>query len=41
MGLIQAEIELVSAEDVAFARKGYIKADEIKKEVVCALAANY
>ena len=37
MGLINAEIELVSADDIAFARKGYIKESEIKKTVVTAL----
>jgi len=37
MGLIQAKIELVSAEDVALARKKYIKESEIKKETVNAL----
>jgi len=37
MGLIYAYLELVSAEDKALHRKGYIKEDEIKKEVVTAL----
>ena len=30
MGLIYAELELVSAEDIALARRGYIKKDEVK-----------
>ncbi len=37
MGLIYAEIELVSAGDKELARKGYIKEKEIKKEIVTAL----
>jgi clan AA aspartic protease len=37
MGLIHAELELVSSEDVALARKGYIKKQDIKKEIVTAL----
>lgn len=37
MGLIYAELELVSAGDVELARRGYIQADEIKKETVNAL----
>ncbi|OAD19227.1 hypothetical protein THIOM_005152 [Candidatus Thiomargarita nelsonii] len=37
MGLIYADIELVSAGDKELARKGYIKKDEIKKETVTAL----
>lgn len=31
MGLIYAEIELINAEDIGFARKNYIDQDEIKK----------
>ncbi|BCG65009.1 MAG: hypothetical protein methR_P2815 [Methyloprofundus sp.] len=37
MGLIYADLELVSAEDLALARKGYIKKQDIKKENVTAL----
>ncbi len=37
MGLIYADLELVSAEDVALARKGYITKEQIKKENVTAL----
>ena len=37
MGLIQAEIELVSAEDVALARKGYISEKAIKRKKVNSL----
>lgn len=37
MGLIYADLELVSAEDVFLERKGYINKDQIKKEVVTAL----
>lgn len=37
MGLIYAELELVSAEDIALHRRGYLKKEEIKKEVVTAL----
>jgi clan AA aspartic protease len=37
MGLIYADLELVSAEDMALARKGYIDKSEIKKENVKAL----
>ena len=37
MGLIYAELELVSADDIALERKGYINKDEIKKEQVRAL----
>lgn len=37
MGLIYAELELVSAEDVALARRGHIKKEDIKKETVSAL----
>jgi len=31
MGLIYAELELVSADDITLERKGYIKKEEIKK----------
>jgi len=37
MGLIYADLELVSAEDVALERKGYIAKTQIKKENVTAL----
>lgn len=37
MGLIHAELELVSAEDIALERRGYIKKSDIKKEIVVAL----
>ncbi len=37
MGLIHANIELVSAEDIALARKGYIRKENIKKLNVSAL----
>ncbi|MBT4836799.1 MAG: hypothetical protein HON94_05585 [Methylococcales bacterium] len=37
MGLIYADIELVSAGDVELARRGYIQKNEIKKETVSAL----
>ncbi len=37
MGLIYADLELVSADDVALIRKGYIKQEELKKENVRAL----
>jgi len=37
MGLIHAELELVSAGDIELARRGYIKKKDIKKEVVTAL----
>ena len=37
MGLIHAKLELVSAEDVGLERKGYIKKNQIKKEIVTAL----
>ncbi len=37
MGLIYADLELVSADDIALERKGYIIKDEIKKEQVRAL----
>ncbi|SMN01453.1 hypothetical protein SPONN_2509 [uncultured Candidatus Thioglobus sp.] len=37
MGLIRAELELVSSGDVELARKGYISKEEIKKENVTAL----
>ncbi len=37
MGLIYADLELVSADDLALERKGYINKDEIKKEQVRAL----
>lgn len=37
MGLVDAEIELVSADDIAFSRKGYITKDQIKKMTVTAL----
>lgn len=31
MGIIYAELELVNADDLALARKGYIKDHEVKK----------
>ena len=31
MGLIYADIELISSDDIALFRKGYIKEEEIKK----------
>ncbi len=37
MGLIYADLELVSADDIALERKGYIKKEDIKKEKVKAL----
>ena len=37
MGLIYAELELISAGDVELARRGYIKKEDIKKETVSAL----
>jgi len=37
MGLVYADIEIVSAEDVALSRKGYIKADQVKSRTVKAL----
>ena len=37
MGLIYADLELVSAEDVGLERKGYIEKSQIKKENVIAL----
>ena len=37
MGLIYANLELVSADDIALERKGYIKKEDIKKEQVTAL----
>lgn len=37
MGLIYADLELVSSEDIALERKGYIQKDQIKKENVTAL----
>ena len=37
MGLITAKIELVSAEDMALARRGYISEDKIKRTYVDAL----
>lgn len=37
MGLIYAELELISADDLALLRKGYIQKEEVKKEVVNAL----
>jgi clan AA aspartic protease len=37
MGLIYADLELVSADDIALERKGYIKKEDIKKEQVTAL----
>jgi len=37
MGLVYADIEIVSAEDLALARKGYIKQDNVKSEEVRAL----
>ena len=37
MGLIYAKLELVSAGDIALERKGYIKKNQIKKEIVTAL----
>ncbi|MHC4870651.1 MAG: pepsin/retropepsin-like aspartic protease family protein [Planctomycetota bacterium] len=37
MGLIYAELELVSADDVALNRKGFIEDDKVKKEIVNAL----
>ena len=37
MGLITANIELVSAEDMALARRGYISEDKIKRTCVDAL----
>ena len=40
MGLIYAEIELISSDDIALFRKGYIKEGEIKKVTVKALVDN-
>jgi len=40
MGLIYAEIELISSDDIALFRKGYIKEEEIKKVKVKALVDN-
>ncbi len=37
MGLIYADLELVSADDIAFQRKGYIKKEDIKMIIVSAL----
>lgn len=37
MGIIYAELELVNADDLALARKGYIKDHEVKKTKVNAL----
>ncbi len=37
MRLIYADLELISAEDVALERKGYIQKNQIKKEKVTAL----
>ena len=37
MGSVYADIEIVSAEDLALARKGYIKQDNVKSETVRAL----
>ena len=37
MGLIYTDIELVSADDIAFQRKGYIEKDLVKKVTVTAL----
>ena len=37
MGSVYADIEIVSAEDLALARKGYIKPDNVKSETVRAL----
>ena len=37
MGLIYAKLELVSADDVALERKGYLPKDQIKKLQVTAL----
>ncbi len=34
MGLVYADIEIVSAEDMALARKGYIKQENVKSEKV-------
>ena len=40
MGLIYADLELVSADDIALERKGYIKKEDIKKENVKALVGS-
>ncbi len=40
MGLIYADLELVSAEDVALERKGYINKEAIKREKVSALVGS-
>ena len=37
MGLIYADLELVSSDDIALERKGYINKEDIKKEYVKAL----
>ena len=37
MGLIYAELELVSADDKALVRKGYLREKELKRETVRAL----
>jgi clan AA aspartic protease len=37
MGLVYADIEIVSAEDLALARRGYIKEENVKSEKVRAL----
>ena len=37
MGLIYADLELVSADDIAFQRKGYIEKTSIKKVTITAL----
>lgn len=37
MGLIYADLELVSADDKALIRKGFLKEEELKKETVRAL----
>ena len=37
MGLIYADLELVSADDIALERKGYIKKEDIKRDNVTAL----
>jgi clan AA aspartic protease len=38
MGLVYADIEIVNADDLALVRKGYLKAEQIKKMTVKALA---
>ena len=37
MGIVYADIEIVSADDLALARKGYIKQENVKSEKVRAL----